>query len=102
MYKIKKRSQPVQAPVLYNIIEDYTEYDAPGNVTVCAMTHPEDLELHATVLAEAYEIPVERMRSLLANGGVHVYEQGGPLVTRGTFVCLVDPTGRVPKQTWTL
>lgn len=38
MFKIKKKIEKPKPPVLYNVIEDYSEFDAPGNVTVCAMT----------------------------------------------------------------
>lgn len=104
MFKIKKKapSQSKKAPVLYNIIEDYTEFDAPGNVTVCAMTEPEDLAAHARVLSESYDVPLDVMTRLLTEGGVYAYPQTGPLVTRGLFVCRIDPSGRSPKQTWVL
>jgi hypothetical protein len=102
MYKIKKKAKPVRSPVLYNIIEDYTESDPPGNVTVCAMAGMEDLPEHARVLAESYGIPVDAMASLLSEGGTYVYPSSGPLVTTGMFVCRVDPTGGTPKQTWVL
>ncbi|WP_447976972.1 hypothetical protein [Candidatus Nitrospira bockiana] len=103
MYKIKKKpTKSDKAPVLYNIIEDYTEFDPPGNVTVCAMTEREDLPGHARVLAESYEIPVETMTRLLTEGGVYVYPQTGLLVTQGLFACRIDPTGAAPKQTWML
>lgn len=101
MYKIKKRAAPAgKTPVLYNIIEDYTEFDAPGNVTVCAMTEKEDLAGHARILSESYQVPLEEMTRLLREGGVYVYPQEGALVTRGLFACRVDPAG--PKQTWVL
>jgi hypothetical protein len=103
MYKIKKRAAAqAKPPALYNVIEDYTEFDPPGNVTVCAMTEPEDLDAHAKILAESYDIPIEDMRRLLTDGGLYLYPQTGPLVTRGAFVCLVDPTAERPKQTWLL
>lgn len=103
MFKIKKKpSGKDKPPVLYNIIEDYTEHDAPGNVCLCAMTEPEDLHGHAKVLAESYEIPLDDMMRLLTEGGVHVYTGGGPLVTRGAFVCRIDPSGEKPKQTFLL
>ena len=81
MYKIKKK--PIKAdkvPVLYNIIEDYTESDPPGNVTVCAMTEPEDLAAHARVLSESYEIPLDEMTRLLTEGGTYRYPQTGHAV----------------------
>jgi hypothetical protein len=104
MYKIKKKSIAgvKKSPVLYNIIEDYTEFDAPGNVTVCAMTEPEDLDAHARVLSESYDVPLETMGHLLEEGGVYVYPQTGLLLTRGLFACRIDPSGEVPKQTWVL
>ncbi len=103
MYKIKKRApNKEKPPVLYNIIEDYTEFDAPGNVTLCAMTEEEDAEAHARVLAESYDIPREVMRRLLTEGGVYLYPQEGALVTRGLFACRIDRTGSAPKQTWVL
>jgi hypothetical protein len=103
MYKIKKRSSAQsKPPALYNIVEDYTEFDAPGNVTVCAMTEPEDLSAHARILSESYEIPLEIMTGLLTRGGIHVYPATGALVTRGLFACRIDSTGMSPKQTWVL
>ncbi|MCH7566194.1 MAG: hypothetical protein IH787_00775 [Nitrospirae bacterium] len=103
MYKIKKRApNKEKPPVLYNIIEDYTEFDAPGNVTLCAMTEEEDAEAHARVLAESYDIPREVMRRLLTEGGIYLYPQEGALVTRGLFACRIDRTGSAPKQTWVL
>lgn len=103
MYKIKKRPPKAEkAPVLYNIIEDYTESDPPGNVTVCAMTEPEDLPAHARVLSESYEIPLDVMTGLLMNGGTYIYPQTGLLVTQGVFTCKIDPAGLMPKQTWVL
>lgn len=103
MYKLKKR--PVKKdkpPVLYNVLENYTDYDPPGNVMVCAMTEPENLTLHAQVLSESYGIPPETMESLLKNGGVYVFPQEGLLVTKGAFVAKVDHQGTQPKQTWML
>lgn len=102
MFKIKKKTSAPKLPVLYNIVEDYTEHDAPGNVTVCAMTEPEDAAGHSQVLAESYDIPIETMTELLAHGGVYRYPQEGSLVTRGLFVCRASPDGHSPKQTWLL
>ena len=102
MYKIKKKSAKPKSPILYNIVEDYSEFDAPGNVTACAMTFKEDLPAHAKVLSESYEVPLETMVQLLTEGGVYVYPQIGGVLTRGLFACRIDPTGAVPKQTWTL
>ena len=102
MYKIKKKPTAQKLPILYNVIEDYTEFDEPGNVTVCAMTEKEDLAGHAKVLSESYSVPMEAMRQLLVDGGVYMYPQEGGLVTKGLFVCRVDPTSAVPKQTWVL
>ena len=103
MYKIKKKTPKAEKPpALYNIVEDYTEFDAPGNVSVCAMTEREDVAWHARVLAESYDIPAEEMVRLLTEGGVHVYAESGPLVTRGLFACKVDESGMAPKQTWAL
>ncbi|THJ13689.1 MAG: hypothetical protein CAF43_001270 [Nitrospira sp. CG24C] len=102
MFKIKKKAAKSKFPVLYNIVEDYSEFDAPGNVTVCAMTLQEDLSAHAKVLSESYEVPLETMAKLLAEGGVYVYPQVGGILTRGLFACRIDPTGEAPKQTWTL
>ena len=53
MFKIKKKVEKPKLPVLYNVIEDYSEFDAPGNVTACAMTLPEDLPGHAKILLRA-------------------------------------------------
>ena len=102
MFKIKKKSEKLKPVVLYNVIEDYSEFDAPGNVTACAMTIQEDLAAHAKVLSESYEVPLETMKTLLTDGGVYVYPQVGGVLTRGLFACRIDPTGEVPKQTWTL
>ncbi len=102
MFKIKKKAEKPSLPILYNIIEDYSEFDEPGNVTVCAMTLQEDLNAHAKVLSESYEVSLETMTKLLTEGGVYVYPQIAGILTRGLFVCRIDPTGAIPKQTWTL
>ena len=102
MFKIKKKSGKPKPVILYNIIEDYSEFDAPVNVTACAMTLNEDLPAHARVLSESYDIPLETMSTLLTDGGVYVYPQVGGVLTRGLFACRIDPTGETPKQTWTL
>lgn len=102
MFKIKKKSDKPKPTILYNVIEDYSEFDAPGNVTACAMTHQEVLPAHAKVLSESYEVPLETMTTLLTDGGVYVYPQIGGLLTRGLFACVIDPTGGVPKQTFVL
>lgn len=102
MFKIKKKADRPKPTVLYNIVEDFSEFDPPGNVTVCAMTLPEDLPAHAKILSESYDVPVEIMTKLLAEGGVYVYPQIGGLLTRGLFACFVDPTGADPKQTFVL
>src|SRR5688572_12832370 len=102
MFKIKKKSDKPKPTVLYNIIEDYSEFDAPGNVTVCAMTLAEDLVGHAKILSESYDVPLDAMTKLLTEGGVHVYPQVGALLTRGLFACTVDRTGDNPKQTFVL
>ena len=102
MFKIKKKIEKPKPPVLYNVIEDYSEFDAPGNVTACAMTLPEDLAAHAKILAESYDVPLDRMTQLLTEGGVYVYPQVGGLLTRGLFACRIDAGGAMPKQTWVL
>ena len=102
MFKIKKKADKPKPTILYNVIEDYSEFDAPGNVTACAMTHQEDLPGHAKVLSESYEVPPETMTTLLTEGGVYVYPQIGGLLTRGLFACIIDPTGGAPKQTFVL
>lgn len=102
MFKIKKKADKPKPTILYNVIEDYSEFDAPGNVTACAMTHQEDLPGHAKVLSESYEVPLETMTALLTEGGVYVYPQVGGLLTRGLFACVIDPTGARPKQTFVL
>jgi hypothetical protein len=102
MFKIKKKSEKPKPVVLYNVIEDYSEFDAPGNVTACAMTLSEDLAAHAKVLSESYQIPLEVMTKLLTEGGLYVYPQIDGLLTRGLFACRIDPTGSAPKRTWTL
>ena len=101
MFKIKKRPlKPAKEPQLYNVLENYTDFDPPGNVMVCAMAGEENIEHHAKVLGESYEIPVDDMLRLLTEGGLYTYPEAGGVVTRGMFVCRVDPTG--PKQTWVL
>ena len=102
MFKIKKKNDKPKPTVLYNIIEDYSEFDAPGNVTVCAMTEPEDLAAHAKVLSESYDVPLETMTKLLTEAGTYVYPEVGGLVTRGLFACWIHPSNHAPKQTWTL
>ena len=103
MHKIKKRTtQAARPPALYNIIEDYSESDPPGNLWVCAMTEAEDVEAHARVLSESHALPIEDMRRLLLQGGLYVYPQEGLLVTRGAFACRLDPAGAMPKLTWGL
>jgi hypothetical protein len=102
MFKIKKRTDKPKPTVLYNIIEDYSEFDEPGNVTVCAMTLPEDLAAHAKVLSESYDVPPDIMRQLLAEGGTYVYPQEGGILTRGLFACVRDGGQAIPKQTFVL
>ena len=102
MFKIKKKADKPKRMALYNIVEDYSEFDAPGNVTVCAMTESEDLPAHAKILAESYDVPIETMTTLLTTGGTYVYPQIGGILTRGLFACRIDPAGQGPKQTWTL
>lgn len=102
MFKIKKKTEKTKPVVLYNIVEDYSEFDAPGNVTVCAMTLMEDHSAHAKVLAESYDVPLEKMTEVLTQGGVYVYPQTGGLLTRGLFACIVDPANTGPKQTFVL
>jgi hypothetical protein len=102
MFRIKKKAEKPKPTVLYNIIEDYSEFDAPGNVTACAMTLDEDLPAHAKVLSESYDVPSETVTQLLTEGGVYVYPQIGGLLTRGLFACTVDPSGGSPKQTFVL
>ncbi len=102
MFKIKKKTEKPKRTVLYNIIEDYSEFDAPGNVTACAMTEPEDLAGHAKILSESYDVPLETMTSLLTTGGTYVYPQIGGILTRGLFACRIAPDGQSPKLTWTL
>ena len=103
MYKLKKRPlKPPKDPPLYNVLENYTDFDPPGNVMVCAMAGEEQIEQHAKVLGESYAIPIEAMQRLLTEGGVYTYQEPGGVVTRGLFVCRIDPTGAEPKQTWVL
>src|SRR5512139_2309839 len=102
MFKIKRKPDKPKRTVLYNIVEDYSEFDAPGNVTVCAMTEPEDLPAHAKILSESFDVPLETTTTLLTRGGTYVYPQIGGILTRGLFACRIDPVGQVPKHTWTL
>lgn len=103
MFKIKKRPlKPAKEPQLYNVLENYTDFDPPGNVMVCAMAGEENIEHHAKVLGESYEIPYDDVLRLLTEGGLYTYPEAGGVVTRGMFVCRIDPTGQEPKQTWVL
>jgi hypothetical protein len=102
MFKIKKRTDKPKATVLYNVIEDYSEFDAPGNVTACAMTLSEDLAAHAKVLSESYDVPLVAMTTLLTEGGTYVYPQEGGILTRGLFACLLEGGDAIPKQTFVL
>ena len=102
MFKIKKKTEKPKRTVLYNIVEDYSEFDAPGNVTVCAMTESEDFSAHAKVLSESYDVPLETMTTLLTKGGTYVYPQIGGVLTRGLLACRIDSAGQGPKLTWTL
>jgi hypothetical protein len=102
MFKIKKKADKPKRTVLYNIVEDYSEFDAPGNITVCAMTEPENLPTHSKILSESYDVPVETVTTLLTAGGPYVYPQIGGILTRGLFACRIDPAWQGPKQTWTL
>ena len=102
MFKIKKRADKPKPTVLYNIIEDFSEFEAPGNVTACAMTLPEDVAAHAKVLAESYDVPLETMMTLLTEGGTYVYPQERGILTRGLFACLLVKGDAIPKQTFVL
>ena len=102
MFKIKKRAEKPKPTVLYNIIEDYSEFDAPGNVTACAMTLPEDLAAHVKVLSESYDVPLDIMTKLLTEGGTYVYPQEGGILTRGLFACVLEGGDAIPKQTFLL
>jgi hypothetical protein len=102
MFKIKKKTEKPKPTILYNIIEDYSELDAPGNVTACAMTLPEDVAGHARVLAESYDISQDTVTSLLTEGGLYIYPQEGGLLTRGLFACRIDKIGAAPKYTFIL
>ena len=102
MFKIKRKVEKPKRTVLYNIVEDYSEFDAPGNVTVCAMTEQEDLSAHAKILSESYDVPLETMIMLLTTGGTYVYPEIGGILTRGLFACRIDPTREGIKYTWTL
>ncbi|MBL8072790.1 MAG: hypothetical protein JNL29_00380 [Nitrospira sp.] len=102
MFKIKRKVEKPKRIVLYNIVEDYSEFDAPGNVTVCAMTEQEDLPAHARILSESYDVPLEAMTTMLTTGGTYVYPHLGGILTRGLFACRIDPEAQGPKQTWTL
>ncbi len=103
MFKIKKRPlRPTHEPPLYNVLENYTDFDPPGNVMVCAMAGEEQIERHADILGKSYEIPVDVMRGLLQEGGLYAWPDTAGVVTRGLFVCRIDPAGEAPKQTWVL
>ncbi|HRI37459.1 MAG TPA: hypothetical protein PLO50_02770 [Nitrospira sp.] len=102
MFKIKRKADKPKRTVLYNIVEDYSEFDAPGNVTVCAMTEQEDLPAHAKILSESYDVPLETMTTLLTTGGTYIYPHIGGILTRGLFACRIDSVREGIKYTWTL
>lgn len=102
MFKIKRKADKPKRTVLYNIVEDYSEFDAPGNVTVCAMTEQEDLPAHAKILSESYDVPLETMTTLLTIGGTYVYPHISGILTRGLFACRIDSVREGIKYTWTL
>ena len=103
MYKVKKRPvKKEKPPVLYNILENYTDHDPPGNVMVCAMTGIDNFSMRTQVLSESYDIPQETVERLLTEGGIYLYPQEGLLVTKGAFVSQVDSTGKEPTQTWVM
>lgn len=77
MFKIKKKAEKSKPIVLYNIVEGYSEFDTPGNVTVCAMTFPEDLEVHAKILSESYDVPLGAMTTLLREGATSIRRRAG-------------------------
>ena len=62
MFKIKKKLEKPKPPILYNVIEDYSEFDAPGNVTVCGMTMPEYLTAHSKILSENFNKRISTMK----------------------------------------
>ena len=99
--KLKKRPmKQAKSPEIYNILENYTDFDPPGNVMVCAMAGPEDVSRHASVLSESYGIPLDEMKTLLHEGGIYTYPPSGGILTKGLFVCKVDPEAQQPKLTW--
>ena len=82
----KKVTLP-KLPILYNVIDDYTEFDEPGNVTVCAMTEKEDVAGHAKVLAESDGVPLDTMTLLLSQGRQLRLSRGRRISDEGS-VCL--------------
>lgn len=103
MFKLKKRPlRSAKPPELYNILENYTDFDPPGNVMVCALAGSENMVHHASVLSESYGIPLEEMNTLLREGGIYTYPPTGGLVTKGLFICKIDPEGQQPKHTWVM
>ena len=53
-------------------------------------------------LVKAMRFRFEDVQRLLTEGGIYSNPQTAGVVTRGVFVCKVDPMGHEPKQTWTL
>jgi hypothetical protein len=97
MFKIKKRAENQSRPSSTTSSRLFG-FDAPGNVTACAMTLPEDLAAHAKVLSESYDVPPDTMSQLLTEGGTYVYPQEGGILTRGLFACVRDGGHAIPKQ----
>ena len=70
---------------------------------VCAMAGPENVEYHATVLAESYGIPLEEMNRLLSEGGIYTYPQDrGPCDEGDCLYARSIRMGTLPKHTWVM
>ena len=96
MFKIKKEDRGRSRRFWANVIEDYSEFDAPGNVTACAMTLPENIPAHAKILSESYDVPLDQMTQLLSEGGVYVYPQVGACSRAGSLPAV--SIQRVPRR----
>ena len=52
-----EKTEKPKPPIPNNIIEDYSEFDSLGSVSMCAVTEQEVLPGHAKILSESYDVP---------------------------------------------
>ncbi|MCP9452072.1 MAG: hypothetical protein NNA23_05255 [Nitrospira sp.] len=67
-----------------------------ATVTTCAMTFPEDLEAHAKILSESYDVPLDAMTTLLRGG---LWVSAGGRIVDARSVCLCHRSERRKPQT---